>query len=196
MNTALLPIMEDLYGQLGCPLAAVPFPGRRGIAAFNARQVSGELFRLPVIEASYQIDFVRSAAPVFQFEEIVWLHPSKDLASQTKIGFVIGLKWQEAFAGDNAADHRFVEYSAFRDLFADYERGLLDGFLSGPLQVETQLKNKTLSAMPKMAQLIRTTPVYHYLDSRFAPFMTDLSGILGQRSTVHETGTGPAQADR
>ncbi len=195
MNTALLPVMEDLYGQLGCQLTTVAFPGRRGVAAFNAKRVSGELFRLPVIEPSYQTEFVRSAAPVFHFQEALWLHPSRHLDRTSKIGYVIGLKWQETFAKNNAARHQFVKYSSSRELFSDYEHGLLDGFLSGPLQVETQLKDKVFSKRPEMALFIRKTPVYHYLDSRYATFMADLSRIIKDQSTINETGAKPDQAN-
>lgn len=178
LNAVVVPLVKDIYRKLGCELTTAPYPGRRGVVAFNAHEVSGELFRLPMIEGSYEAQFVRSEQPVLVAQEAIWIHASRSLSTDSKIGYVIGRWWQEKHAEANVAQHRYVKYSNSEDLWLDYERHLVDGFLANNILVETVLKRGIISEKPVMAQLIRTSRMYHYLDSEFAPFMSDFSDLL------------------
>ncbi|MCK7614415.1 hypothetical protein [Roseibium sediminicola] len=170
--------MKDLYRQLGCELTTAPYPGRRGVVAFNAHDVSGELFRLRMIEGSYEVEFVRSGQPVLEAQEAIWIHGSRTLNANSKIGYVIGRWWQENHAHANVAQHRYVKYSNSGDLWLDYERHLVDGFLANNILVETVLEEGKISDKPVLAHLIRTSQMYHYLGIEFTPFMSDFSDLL------------------
>lgn len=182
LNAVVVPLVKDLYRQLGCELTTAPYPGRRGVVAFNAHDVSGELFRLRMVEGTYAVDFVRSGQPVLEAQQAIWIHGSTTLNANSKIGYVIGRLWQENHARANVAQHRFVKYSNSADLWLDYERHLVDGFLASNILAETILEKGVISEEPVMAQLIRTSRMYHYLGSEFAPFMSEFSELLKVRA--------------
>jgi len=184
LNAVVVPLVKDIYRKLGCELTTAPYPGRRGVIAFNANDVSGELFRLPMIEESYVRNFVRSEQPVLEAQEAIWIHGSRSLSTDSKIGYVIGRWWQEKHAQANAAQHRYVKYSNSEDLWIDYERHLVDGFLANNILVETVLEKDKISEKPVRAQLIRTSRLYHFLDIEFAPFMSDFSDLLKDRANT------------
>ncbi|MHA7775801.1 hypothetical protein [Roseibium sp. M-1] len=187
LNSILLPKLETLYRQLGCELTVLPFPGRRGVVEFNAGNVSGELYRLPVIEGSYTVDFVRSAVPVLEVQQSIWTHPKRELSEDSVIGYTIGRKWQEDVAASESDRYRFVEYSTSGEMLDDFTRFGLDGFLASLLAVDALVKDGNLSEMPVMARLIGVTQVYHYLEAGHTPFMTDLSGLIGNGSSALNT---------
>ncbi|WP_269584959.1 hypothetical protein [Roseibium sp. Sym1] len=182
LNAVVVPQVERLYRKLGCELTTAPYPGRRGVVAFNAHDVSGELFRLRLVEDSYETGFVRSAQPVLQAREAIWIQGSGTLSATSKIGYVIGRWWQEEYAQANADQFNFVKYSSSADLWMDYERHLLDGFLASDILVETELGKGDISEKPAMARLIRTSELYHYLGTEFSAFMADFSELLRQQS--------------
>lgn len=181
LNARVLTLVKGIYRELGCELTTAAFPGRRGVVAFNAGDVSGELFRLPLIEGSYETGFVRSQQPVLEPRQAIWIEPSGSLDADSRIGYVIGRWWQEEFAQANAGRHQFVEYTSAADLWSDYERHALDGFLATPALVTTLVEAGKLTEPPAMAQLITSAPMYHYLDAAHAPFMTDFSRVLKEQ---------------
>jgi len=178
LNAHVLPLVRKVYRKLDCELTTSPFPGRRGVVAFNAGDVSGELFRLRLIENSYEIEFVRSQWPVLHPKQAIWVHASKALGEESKIGFVIGRWWQENYARSHATQHRFVEYGNSSDLWSDFERHALDGFLATPALVETLVGNGKLSERPSMARMLKSAPMFHYLSADYADFMADFSKAL------------------
>lgn len=189
VNPVVLPLMKSLYRELGCNLTVLPLPGRRGIVEFNAGRVSGELFRLPIIESSYTVDFVRSAVPILEVQEAIWIDPSRELTGDSLIGYVLGKKWQEDFAEQEGDRYQFVEYTVSAEVLTDFTRARLDGFLASQQTIDVLLKDGSLPVKPVMGRLIKSTQLYHYLNADFEPFMVHLSQLLDGQTPVLNVST-------
>jgi hypothetical protein len=181
--------MKSLYRELGCNLTVLSLPGRRAIVEFNAGRVSGELFRLPIIERSYTVHFLRSAVPILEVQEAIWIDPSKELTGDSLIGYVLGRQWQEDLAEQEADRYRFVEYTMSAELLTDFSRARLDGFLATQQSIDVLLKEGNLPVKPVMGRLIKSTQLYHYLNADFEPFMMHLSQLLDGQTPVLNVST-------
>ncbi|WP_420339814.1 hypothetical protein [Roseibium sp.] len=178
LNAAVIPKTRAIYQHLGSELKLVKLPGRRGILAFNSGRVDGELFRITIVEKLYQAAFVRSQYPLLQTQQGVWVAPAHFLGNGDLIGYVIGRRWQEEFAENNSGQYRFVEYSRASDMRHDYNAGHLDGFLGATLTIDELMKGEKLSERPVLALKIILVKVYHYLDERYAHFMSEFDRLL------------------
>lgn len=178
LNAPLIPKTKSLYEKLGCEFNIAKLPGRRALAAFNAQSVDGELFRLQVIEKHYKVPFVRSQHPVLQITQGVWIRNGHELRAASIIGYVIGRRWQEDFAGAQPQSYRLIEYSLSKEMFADFNAGRLDGFLSSSENIDPLLESKVLNGRPILAVKTGDRPLYHYLHEDYAPFMAEFSKLL------------------
>lgn len=183
LNAIVIPRLEALYQQLGCQLKVETYPGRRGVVAFNANEVSGELFRQHAIETAYKIEFIRSEWPVLSVQEGVWTRPDTSVKESSKIGYLLGLKWQENYARSNEATENFFPYANPSELWLDYNRGYLDGFLANNVLIDALLDEGTISEKPEFGTLVSNSKLFHYLSAEFSPFMDEFSRELKVQGT-------------
>jgi len=182
LSPVVAKILQNLYLEIGCPMTLLALPGRRGIASFNSGSVDGEIMRLAKAEGAYEREFVRSQKPLFSLTYSLWHHPNRKEKERLKTGYTLGVVWQE----DHMKDKRGERFHNGANLFKAYNAGRLSGFLSADMSVRKLVSEGALSPEPIKAQLILSAPMYHYLASEFAPFMTLLSAkILERKAFSH-----------
>jgi len=171
---ATLETFKKLYFQLGCSPQFLEVPGRRGILYFNEKFVDGEFFRFSLVEERYSRAFVRSAVPLFQISNSLWLHPDEEKRDRLPIGYVLGVVWQEEYMKDRHG----VSFSNSKKLFDYYQKGRLSGFLASNNPTLAQLGDGKLQTPPIQGKLISKLSLYHYLGIEHADFMEKLSELL------------------
>lgn len=174
LATTTLEAFKKLYLQLGCSPKLFELPGRRGILHFNKGLVDGELYRLSQVEKKYSRPFVRSATPLFQISNALWLHPDQKVRRRFPIGYVLGVIWEEQYIKDRNG----VSFPSTTIMFASYQKGLISGFLASDNLVSAQIAKDRLLPSPILGELISSTPVYHYLGLEYAEFMGKVSEVL------------------
>ncbi len=174
VTTEFVELFKKTYAGLGCPIELEPFPGRRGIVQFNHKKVDGELFRIAKVEPLYQRDFVRSEVPLFNMTNSLWVHPKPKANHNQKIGFVLGLIWQEKYRTDKTKK----SYHNIEKMYEAYNAGNLAGMLSSNFYVRRDIKAGLFKIPPTIKEQVSTYPVYHYLGSEYAPFMAKFSTHL------------------
>ncbi|WP_196220769.1 ABC transporter substrate-binding protein, partial [Roseibium hamelinense] len=179
LNRILLAHVRPLYAQLGCDLDVVEYPGRRGVLAFNAGKVDGELYRLPVIESSYQTAFVRSSVPIVQFHQAVWTREGRGaLDRSSRIGFVIGRKWHENYAEAHADTFSFVRYVDGPNMWSHFVSGKIDAVLAIDTTITALKRRDVLPDDVMPIRVIGENALFHYLHADYAPFMGALDAAL------------------
>lgn len=166
--------LKALYLQLGCRPTLQEFPGRRGILHFNEKLVDGEFFRIPLVEKQYSRPFVRSAVPLFQTSNILWLHPDEKVRERLPLGYILGVVWHEAYM----KNHQGVAFSSARKMFDFYQKGRISGFLASTGPIIDQSELSALQPPPVRSEFISRQSLYHYLGSEHAEFMEKLSEQL------------------
>jgi len=122
----VIAVFKKMYSDLDCEPTYVPLPGRRGIIQFNHGKVDGEIFRTEKIEPLYTREFVKSAIPVFTISNSLWRNPSAKQSKKKKIGYVLGIVWQEKFKTVGVKK----SYHNAEKMYEAYNSGLLTEFLS------------------------------------------------------------------
>lgn len=171
---AALSTFKALYSQLGCSPTFSEFPGRRGVLHFNESLVDGEFYRIPMVEGKYSRPFVRSAVPLFQLSNELWLHPDEVVRDRLPIGYILGVVWQEEYMKNRHG----VAFSSGRKMFSFYQKGRISGFLSSSNPVIPQAERSSLQPAPVLRERISTLSLYHYLGIEHADFMKKLSELL------------------
>jgi len=171
---ATISTFKSLYHQLGCYSEFHELPGRRGIVHFNASIVDGEFYRLAIAETKYSRKFVRSAVPLFQLSNELWLHPDQKVRESLPIGYILGVVWQEEYMNKRNG----VSFPNSRKMFESYQRGMISGFLASNNPAIDQTERKRLWPAPVPGEVISSLSLYHYLGSEYAEFMKRLSNLL------------------
>lgn len=180
---ATLETFKKLYFQLGCRPEFLEVPGRRGILYFNEKLVDGEFFRLSLVEERYSRPFVRSAIPLFQISNALWLHPDEKKSERLPIGYVLGVVWQEEYMKDRHG----VTFSSSSKMLDYYQKGRLSGFLASTNPNIAQLRQGGLQPAPIRGKLISKLSLYHYLGLEHAGFMEKLSELLIRDNPFEQT---------
>ncbi|MEH6472630.1 MAG: hypothetical protein V7752_15405 [Halopseudomonas sp.] len=173
-----LEAFKKLYLQLGCSPKLSELPGRRGVVYFNKHLVDGEFFRLSRVEASYTRAFVRSATPLFQLSNSLWLHPDPTVRERYPIGYILGVIWQEQYMKDRDG----ASFASAIEMFNAYRRGHIAGFLASDNSVTTLVAKGDLLPAPILEKNLLRAPVYHYLGSEHTEFMAKVSELLAQEN--------------
>lgn len=179
--------MAEVYQNLGCPIEIVSLPGRRGFSAFNNGTIDGELYRLPVGAKNYTRSYVQSEAPLFEITNSLWVKPGSKRHSDGPIGYVIGVAWQEAYLESNnlpKSGHRDIG-----DMIGHYNAGTFDRFLAEDTNIVAAIRDGEFGAenIPVQLEVLNAGPLYHYLATEFAPFMTRFSEYVN----AHQPFTHP-----
>lgn len=177
--------LTELYLKLGCSPILQEFPGRRGILHFNERLVDGEFFRIPQVEYKYSRPFVRSAVPLFQTTNRLWLHPDPKVRDSLPIGYIRGVVWHEEYMKDRQG----VAFSNGRKMFSFYQKGRISGFLASTSPAVDHSEISRLHPAPVRGELISKLSLYHYLGSEHAVFMKKLSELLEANNPFEKTST-------
>lgn len=173
-------ILTQIYATLGCPIEIVFLPGRRGVSYFNQEKIDGELYRLKLIESAYTKKFARSAVPLFEITNAVWVHPNLIDIKTEAIGYIIGIAWHEKFiaeAGENIP-YRRVKFDNEEDMLAAFNNRKIGSFLSESQSVSLLSSQDRYVTTPAKFQSIESLPLYHYLQGKYAPFMKAFSTYL------------------
>ncbi len=176
------------YQALGCTPEIIPFPGRRGIYAYNHGQVDGETFRLPLVERHYGRPFVRSRVPLFYFTTGICSRPDHRYTDRAALGYVRGVVWHEQHVGEPAfriEEHGRV-FASQEAVFRAYNNGLIDHFLCETLVLRAAIAKGRFAEPPALEVTLARDPAYHYLNQSFAPFMRRLSDYLQQHDPFAE----------
>jgi hypothetical protein len=174
-------ILKKIYQELGCPIDLIYLPGQRGILHFNGGKVDGELYRLRLVEGAYERKFVRSDVALFPLTNDLWVHPDPKVAETKAFGYVLGLKWHEAYIQKNALKiKKLAQFPSEEKLFAAYNRGAIGSFLSEKQTIDVLEKTHKLVQRPLLKEVVETKSLYHYLGDEFTPFMNDFSRRLQQ----------------
>ena len=176
-----------IYKKLGCPVAMVALPGRRGILHFNENQVDGELLRMEKVELSYKRDFIRSSVPLMTLSHSLWLHPDTKHQKEYPIGYVVGIVWQERAI----SQYKGLAFNDEAKMFEAYRKGRLGGLLSTDITINIWTKSHGFLPTPNpvMAEVLLVSPIYHYLGAEFAPFMERFSAMLVSEDPLRELQT-------
>ena len=158
--------LKALYARIGCPdVAFVGLPGRRGVVAFNAGEVQGELMRLPIVEADYSRPFVRVSPPIVKMTGRLWAR-SLAQAAAGPVGFVLGVVWQEQQAQTKGDGHG---YPSQAEMLQAFSGGLIDRFLAEDTVVAAAVRDGRLAARPAYSgQPLVSAGLHHYLGIEFA----------------------------
>lgn len=169
--------LKALYARIGCPdVAFVGLPGRRGVVAFNAGEVQGELMRLPGIEAEYSRPFLRVSPPLVQMTGRLWARSAAQ-ASAGPVGFVLGVVWQEQQAQSGPA----LGYTGQAAMLQAFSGGLIDRFLAEDTVVAAAVRDGRLPARPAHAgQPLVSAGLHHYLGVEFAEIAAAVTAELGR----------------
>ena len=171
--------LSSLYQELGCSPTVLPLPGRRGIASFNSGAVDGEVMRLEGVESSYTKAFIRSDQPMFSLSNSLWRHPNQNAKGMLKIGYILGVVWQENYMRDKL--DKGERFHNGESLLKAYNSGRLAGFLMADVSVKKVVKEGAISPKPVKEKVILAAPMYHYLAKEFAPFMKALTAKIAQK---------------
>lgn len=157
--------MQALYARIGCPdVAFVGLPGRRGVVAFNAGEVQGELMRLPSVEADYNRAFFRVSPPLVKMTGRLWARSAAQAASGP-VGFVLGVVWQEQQVQSPGG----LGYPNQAEMLQAFSAGLIDRFLAEDAVVAAAVREGRLAAPPGHAgQPLVSAGLHHYLGIEFA----------------------------
>ncbi|WP_419904297.1 hypothetical protein [Kiloniella sp.] len=174
LSLLVVKTLGEIYQELGCRVRFMPYPGRRGIASFNNKQVNGEVMRIEKVERAYKRDFVRSSVPLMMLNSSLWQHPDSLAKADLPIGYTLGIIWQENYIKNK----RGRKFSNAQELFRAYNSGELSGFLSADITVKIQVENGEIIPRPIQKQTVISAPLYHYLGQEFTPFMKRFSDLL------------------
>lgn len=179
--------MKALYARIGCPdVAFVGLPGRRGVVAFNAGEVQGELMRLQGVEPEYTRPFLRVSRPLVQMTGRLWAR-STDQADADPLGFVLGVVWQEREAAQTPGGGR--GYPSQVEMLQAFSGGLIDRFLAEDTVVVAAIREGRLPARPAHAgQPLVSAGLHHYLGIEFARAAAAVTVEL-ERLAQHDGGT-------
>jgi hypothetical protein len=178
--------MKTIYARVGCPdVRFVGLPGRRGVVAFNAGEVQGELMRLPAVEIEYSRPFLRLPVPVLQVSGRLWARDAA-AASGGPAGFVLGVVWQEQYA----QSHGGTGYAGQTELLRAYGNGLIDRFLAEDAAVAAAVRDGRLTERPVPdGQPLVTADLHHYLGGEFAAVA---AAVTAELERMAQYGNGPA----
>lgn len=169
--------VKALYQELGCGVIYVPMPGRRGILKFNQYKVDGEVMRQPKAESLYTRGFVRSSQPMFTIRSSLWRHPERSDMTDKRVGYNLGIVWQEKYVKDKAG----VPFRNSEHMIRAYNSKRIPNFLLADYSARQLTEEGKLQPPPIRISAADKAPIYHYLDKRFAPFMKRFSSLLEQR---------------
>ena len=178
ISLKILGIMRKVYQNLGCPITIEYLPGRRGLVAFNAGHVDGELFRVPAGAKKYTRSFVQSAVPLMNVSSSLWGNPGSTLYSDAPIGHTIGIVWEEDFL----SQYRLPKSGHLNDadLIHHYNAGTFDRFIAEDSTIRSAIAEGAFAKdrIPVQIEVLQVAQVYHYLAAEYAPFMERLSDYL------------------
>jgi hypothetical protein len=179
--STMVEVIVDIYEKLGCPVEIVNLPGRRGFIAFNQGLVDGEVFRFPVATENYSRPFVQSTVPLVEISNSIWAAPGSKRYSDSLLGYVIGLAWQEKYIADNPAQPASGHLDV-ADLISHYNMGTFDRFLAEDNTIRLAIQNNSFEKdlEPVQLETVKIGAVYHYLGAEFAPFMQRLSEHIAE----------------
>ncbi|MBT4890274.1 MAG: hypothetical protein HON65_12050 [Rhodospirillales bacterium] len=167
-------ILSEIYEDAGCKPEFVEYPGRRGVFYFNKGDVDGEIFRLKIIEKSYERNFVRSSVPLFSVTNSVWHHTNNANPERHIYGYVIGIKWQENYA----VGKDMIGFESYEKMYAAYHNNQLTGFLGTDVVVINAIQKDELSPVPIVAENLFEAPLFHYLGYEYTPLMGHISELI------------------
>ena len=188
LSKAYAEVLETVYAKLGCAVALVYLPARRGFAYFNSKMVDGELLRHKMAEKEYSRAFVRSSVPLFTIANTLWVHPDAQVRERFPIGYILGIIWQEEFV-KNRKNVRALH--SLSDAEKSFKNNELGGFLAADKTVDMMLATGTWTVKPIAKEVVTTIPLYHYLAVEHAPFMRRFSNFL---ESHHPFGAPPSPA--
>jgi len=170
LTQLVLPIMKDIYQELGCATRFVKLPGRRSLIAFNKKEIDAELMRLPLAEKKYTVAFTRSSRPIFELYSYLWLNPDKERVQRLPYGYVKGTLWQERYAENN----KFAAFYNTENLLRAYNAQQIAGFLGSGAAIRKKIRNNALHPVPIPIKEANRAPLYHYLQTDYKPFLLRL----------------------
>lgn len=173
-------VLTQIYATLGCPIEIVFLPGRRGVSYFNHHRIDGELYRLNLIEGAYTQKFTRSALPLFEITNAVWVRPDLEDIKSEAIGYVVGIAWHENFIEEAGEDipYRRIKFDSEEDMLIAYNNRKIGSFLSESQSISLLSKENRYVVTPKKFLEVESLPLYHYLQEKYAPFMKAFSTYL------------------
>jgi hypothetical protein len=179
--------MKALYARIGCPeVAFVGLPGRRGVVAFNAGEVQGELMRLPSVESEYARPFLRIPNPVVQMTGRLWARSAMQ-AGAGPVGFVLGVVWQEQQAQTQGQGYGYPSQAEMLQAFGS---GLIDRFFAEDTVVAAAVRDGRLPARPGHAgPPLVSAGLHHYLGMEFAAIA---AAVTAELERLGDSGGGPA----
>ncbi len=177
LSNGAIPILKQIYANLGCSPDIIFLPGRRGVRHFNLSLVDGELFRFRFIEENYKKEFVRSSIPMLRLVSALWQHPSPKIAKTKPMAFVLGIAWQEKFISETPIRNS-IKFHADQQVIDAYNNGAIGSFLARKPAISIFLKKQALQPVPVLKKTISSMHLYHYLDIKYANFMADFSEEL------------------
>jgi len=174
LTQLVLPIMKDIYQELGCSTRFVQLPGRRSLIAFNKQKIDAELMRLPLAESKYTVAFTRSTYPIFQLYSYLWVNPNKKRVKHLPYGYVKGTLWQERYAKNK----NFAAFYNTKNLLRAYNAKQIAGFLGSGTAIRKKIKNNTLHPVPIPIIEANKAPLYHYTQADYKKFLLRLDTYL------------------
>lgn len=162
-----LPIMQEVYRNLGCETEFVDLPGRRGVLAFNEGTIEAELIRFRLVEDQYLVPFVRGKVPLINLKSYFWKNPAQMDDHRTPFGYVKGLIWQE----DYAKGKPFNAFYNTQSMFKAYNAGQIAGFLASGPAIDNAREKKLISPLPIAVELVKEDAIYHYAAAPYQRFM-------------------------
>lgn len=181
LTQLVLPIMKDVYQELGCSTRFMSLPGRRSLIAFNKKKIDAELMRLPLAESKYTISFSRSARPIFQLYSYLWINPDKERVKHLPYGYVKGTLWQERYV----INKNFAAFYNTKNLLRAYNAQQIAGFLGSGTAIRKKIKNNTLHPVPVPIKEANRAPLYHYIQADYKKFLLRLDSYLDCPSSKH-----------
>lgn len=178
--------MKMLYARIGCPdVVFVGLPGRRGVVAFNAGEVQGELMRLQGVEPEYTRPFLRVSPPIVKMTGRLWARSAAQAASGP-LGFILGVVWQERQVPVQGGG---LGYPSQIEMLQAFHVGLIDRFLAEDAVVAAAMRDGRLAARPTHAgQPLVSAGLHHYLGIEFAAVAAAVTAEL-ERLGQDDSGT-------
>ncbi len=167
LSKLTLPIMRQIYQDLGCSSKFIALPGRRALSSFNKGEIDAEVFRLTLVEKKYQRPFLRSQTPVLQLYSYLWVTPEYEETDQRPLGYVKGILWQEAYVKGK----RFSAFHNTTNLLKAYNSGKIAGFLASGTAIRLKTEKNVLSPPPIAFQQVHSAPLYHYTQEGYRKFI-------------------------
>lgn len=177
-------VLVSIYKDLGCDIIIRPRPGLRGVVDFNKYRMDGELYRLDLVESSYERDFIRSRTPLFSLKNSLWLRKELKNSQASKIvGYVPGINWHAKVVKENTRqDINFAPFHTETELYNAYLGHKIVGFLSEKQTVDLLMREDRFEIRPVDIVNYGERPLYHYLGGEFQELMDRFSNFIAKEN--------------